>query len=181
MNDGLIPRRYAKALLKFAEERGASERCYELMKRLSVSFESNPELSTAIANPFVDGSTKTSLLDTAAGADKKDEVYHDFIKLLLENNRIDSMRHIAMAYISLYRKANNIYPVEITTASELDKQDMDRIHALIDKHVKDGKIEYSERVDPDLIGGFVITIDSERLDASLKNELKQLRLKLLSK
>lgn len=181
MNDGLIPRRYAKALLKFADERGAASQCYELMKRLSVSFEINPELSTAIANPFVDGATKTQLLDTAAGAGKTDVVYHDFIKLLLRNNRVDSMRHIAMAYIDLYRKANNIYPVEITSAAPLGKKEMERIHALIDSHVKDGTIEYTEKVDPDLIGGFVITIDSERLDASLKNELKQLRLKLLSK
>ena len=41
-------------------------------------------------------------------------------------------------------------------------------------------MEYSQRVDPDLIGGFVINIDNEQLDASISNELKQLRLKLLS-
>lgn len=41
-------------------------------------------------------------------------------------------------------------------------------------------MEYSERVDPELIGGFVVNIDNERLDASVSNEFKQLRLKLLS-
>ncbi len=181
MNDGLIPRRYAKALLKFADECSAASQCYELMKRLSESFESNPELMTVVANPFVDGATKTKLLSTAAGAGKTDTVFHDFVKLLIDNNRVDLARHVAIAYIDLYRKANNIYPVEITTASALDKKEMTRIHSLIDNHVKSGKIEYSEKVDPELIGGFVVTIDSERLDASLKNELKQLRLKLLSK
>ena len=35
--------------------------------------------------------------------------------------------------------------------------------------------------DPDIIGGFTVDIDNERLDASVKNELKQLRLKLLSR
>ncbi|WP_368075483.1 F0F1 ATP synthase subunit delta, partial [uncultured Muribaculum sp.] len=39
---------------------------------------------------------------------------------------------------------------------------------------------FSRTVDPELIGGFVININSERLDASISNELKQLRLKLLS-
>ena len=42
-------------------------------------------------------------------------------------------------------------------------------------------MEYNHRIDPDLIGGFVVNIDNEKLDASVANELKQLRLKLLSK
>lgn len=181
MNDGLIPRRYAKALLKFATEHSAAARCYELMKTLTGSFEANEQLASVIANPFVDAASKVSLLTTAAGAAKTDTVYADFLKLLLENNRIDLIRHIALAYLDLYRKANNIYLVEITTAAPLDKKEMDRLHGIIDSHVKGAKVEYSEKVDPELIGGFTVTINSERLDASLKNELKQLRLNLLSK
>ncbi len=40
-------------------------------------------------------------------------------------------------------------------------------------------MEYDFKIDPELIGGFTVNIGSERLDASIKNELKQLRLKLL--
>lgn len=181
MNDGLIPRRYAKALLKFASERGDSERCYDLMKTLCHSFDSNPGLAETLANPFVGNDEKTSLLMTASGADRADKTFADFIALLLTNNRVDSTHEIALAYQSLYRKANHIYSVEITTAAPMGKPEMDRLRRIIGSHVKDGTVEYSERVDPDLIGGFVVTIDSERLDASLKNELKQLRLNLLSK
>lgn len=181
MNDGLIPRRYAKALLKFASERGDSKRCYGLMKTLAGSFDSNPELSEAVSNPFIGAKEKTSLLITASGAQKNDQTFVDFITLLLDNNRVDCVRQIALAYLTLYRKANHIYLVEITSAAPMGKSEMARLHKLIDSHVKDGTVEYSERVDPELIGGFVVTIDSERLDASLKNELKQLRLNLLSK
>lgn len=41
-------------------------------------------------------------------------------------------------------------------------------------------MEYHHRVDPSLIGGFTVTINNEKLDASVADELKQLRLKLLS-
>ena len=37
----------------------------------------------------------------------------------------------------------------------------------------------SDIVDPALIGGFTVTLGSERLDASVRNDLKQLQLKLL--
>lgn len=181
MNDGLIPKRYAKALLKFAEENKADKRVYELMETLAKSFESNPDLAKVVANPFIDAEVKTSLLLTAAGADKKDNTYADFIKLLLKNNRLDMMRDIALAYLTLYRKANNIYLVDITSAVKMEDDELKRLEAIIKKHVAGANVEYNLAVDPDLIGGFVVNIDSERLDASVKNELKQLRLKLLSK
>jgi len=181
MNDGLIPRRYAKALLKFAQEKGAAERVYHLMQALSGSFVREPGLNKAVTNPFVDAAAKTRLLMTASGATSADAVFADFIKLLIVNNRINAVRGAALAYLDLYRKANNIYLVEITSAAQLADAEMARLKNIIDRHVGGATVEYHTDIDPDLIGGFVVKIDSERLDASIKNELKQLRLKLLSK
>ena len=44
---------------------------------------------------------------------------------------------------------------------------------------KGSTFEYEERVNPDLIGGFVIDVDSVRMDSSLSGELEQLRLNLI--
>ena len=181
MNDGLIPKRYAKALLKFAVEKHDDRRVYELMTTLTESYRSNPELAAVVGNPFVDNVTKTKLLTTAAGAGPDDRTYDDFIRLLVDNNRLTELRGIALAYLSLYREANNIYLVNITSAAPLEKSEVDRLDAIIRKHLADARIEYNMAVDPALIGGFVVNIGSERLDASVNNELKQLRLKLLSK
>ena len=90
------------------------------------------------------------------------------------------MRDIALAYLSLYRKANNIYLVNVVTAAELPDEEVDRLRRLVEKHLGGASMEFSQSIDPELIGGFVININSERLDASVSNELKQLRLKLLS-
>ena len=58
---------------------------------------------------------------------------------------------------------------------------MKRIHALVGKHLPDGaSAEYTEAVDSALIGGFTGAIAHERRDAAVANELKHLRLKLLS-
>ena len=59
--------------------------------------------------------------------------------------------------------------------------DEDRLRKLIQRHLGSAQMEYRHLIDPDLIGGFVVSIDNEKLDASVANELKQLRLKLLSK
>ena len=117
MNEGLIPRRYAKALLKFAVERHQDARLYEIMNNLSRGFEMYPSLDSTVANPFIAADQKQQLLVTAAGATDKDEVYLDFLKLLRQNNRLPISRQIALAYVRDYRIANNIYKVEVTSAA----------------------------------------------------------------
>jgi len=179
MNEGLIPRRYAKALLKFAKEKGAEKRVYELMNNLSHSFASEASLEPTVANPFIAYGQKEQLLMTAAGAATADDVFRDFLTLLRNNNRIDAVRAIALAYEDIYRRENNIYKVEVAAAVPMDAAEEQRLRKLIAEHLKGGTMEYSFKVEPELIGGFTVSVGSERLDASIRNELEQLRLKLL--
>ena len=180
MDQGHIPRRYAKALHVYALENGTDKRVYELLKQLSMSMEQQPQLCHVMANPYVPAQDKARLLATASGAGNDDAVFADFVSLLIKNRRIEFVRQIALAYLDIYRKANNIYLVDITTAVSLDKEEEDKLHAVVQRQLGSASAEYSYHTDPGLIGGFVIKINSERLDASVSNELKQLRFKLLS-
>lgn len=179
MNEGLIPRRYAKALYKVAVERGDDKVLYGLMNRLVEVALFEPTLSKAISNPFVSVSDKCLLLEAVAGDEGHNKTFVDFLKLLSENKRLDMMFLVARQYAELYRQEKNIFKVEVVSAAKLDKSEEDRLKKLIESHLGGGTMEYSDRVDPDLIGGFTVTVDNERLDASVKNELKQLRLNLL--
>lgn len=181
MNDGLIPRRYAKALYNFAVEKGDADRIYELMKNLAVSFDNEPALQTVLSNPFVSDADKTTLISTASGATADDTVLVDFLKLLSRNKRLDMARHIARSFMDIYRKERNIYVVEVTSAAPMTESGLERLKKLISAHLKGGTMEFNSNVNPDLIGGFTVTVGNERLDASISNELKQLRLNLLSK
>ena len=177
MDQGLLPRRYAKALYKFAAEKDFTATVYRLMQNISVAFEKHEQLQHAIANPFVPEEEKQKLIMTAAG--EQNSILADFIKLLAKNNRLDIIRGIALAYAELYRKENKIHLVEITSASSLNDADKKRITDMIEKHIGDATAEYTFQVNPDLIGGFVVRIDNELLDASVRNELNQLRKTLI--
>lgn len=180
MNEGLIPKRYAKALLKFAQERGVEEKLYALTSNLCRSFAEHEQLDATLANPFVDADKKIQLLTTAAGAGESDTVYADFLKLLKQNNRLSMARAIALAYGDEYRRVRNIYRVEVTAAAPMGEKEEERLKKLIESHLNGGTMEYTFRLNPDLIGGFTVKINSESLDASVRNRLKQLQLKLLS-
>ncbi len=189
MNQGLIPQRYAKALYKAALDRHCSESLYTMMKTLDGSFMTQPRLGQVMENPFVSASEKKDLLFTAAGIspasddasnDCSTDTFTDFIRLLEENRRIEFIRGIALAYIAIYRRENAISTVTVTSAAPLQPDAAGRLMSIIRSRHPHGSIEYHEAVDPSLIGGFTVAIDNQRLDASIKNELKQLRLKLLS-
>lgn len=182
MDNGLIPHRYAKALYEFALERQQQSAVYDAMKALIQNFEAVPALSKAMANPFMPRDEKQQLILTAAAspaADKGGDTISDFVKLLAKNNRLDLVLWTAIAYRDIYRSANSIYLVTITSAAPLNDADSKRLEQLVTSKLNGGKAEIKYLVDPEIIGGFVITIDNERLDASVLNEFNELRQNLL--
>ena len=100
--------------------------------------------------------------------------------VVIKKNRVDFLRLIAQAYIKLYRRQCSIAHVEVVTAAKLPDNEINGILDVVKKHLGSKTLEQSFKVDKDLIGGFTINVDGQVLDASVKNELSKLRLKLLS-
>ena len=164
MNEGLIPRRYAKALYDVASERQQATRLYTLMGALLAAAGAQPELTRTLANPYIGAAMRRHRLP-----------------ILAQNHRMGMAADIARAYIDCYRNERRIYPVTVTSAAPLAPEESKRLRDLIQTHIGDASMEYAERVDPDLIGGFAIDIASERLDASVRARLEQMRHNLLKK
>ena len=177
MISGLIPHRYAKALYKFALENKSTDKVYGEMKQVIASFQQNPELCRVLSNPFAKPDDKRKLLLAAAG--KPGEDYTRFVNLILDHNREDYALLMAYAYRDIYRKQNRISQVKITTAVKLPESEIAKLRNVVENAFKNSKFEYEYAIEPDLIGGFVIDVDSTRMDASISNELEQLRLNLL--
>ena len=174
MNEGLIARRYAKALLKYAQEKDKTFPVYEAARQVEASFIAHLDLQEAMLNPVLTASQKEALMLSAAGVDAaSSEEYLRFVRLLLRERREDYLRPIMLMYQKLYRDVNHIVRAQIVTAAPLDKQ-------ILARHCKDAKLEFEHKIDPEIIGGFVLNVGGEQLDASIEKELKQLRLKLIN-
>lgn len=180
MNDGLIPQRYALALYKYALENGHTEKVYEEMKQVISSFDRNPELMKVMQNPFVSKEDKDKLLRASAG-DQLEDCFERFLNVIFNHKREAFVYYMACDYLKIYRKENKIAKVVITTASPLSDEEMKRLRDLVQKAYKDMTLEFEYKTDPDIIGGFIIDVDSVRMNASISNELEQLRQNLLRK
>ena len=163
MDEGLIARRYALAMLKVAQKYNAAEEVYQKMKTFEQNYISHPDLHKALLNPILSPRDKEQLLTIAIGIEPG-TLYLRGIRLLIKNHREMYIRSICLMYQKLYRKVYQIGRIKIITAVAL-KQVTDRTSR---------QIEFVEKVDPAIIGGFVLRVNSMQLDYSVGGELKKI-------
>jgi F-type H+-transporting ATPase subunit delta len=131
-----------------------------------------PELRSALRNPQLEASTKVAVLDELVG--ESDELLRNFLRLVAEKGRIGSIEEIAREFDRLLAREERRLNVELTTARELGDDEARELLGQIER-ASGRKVEATRRVDPTLIGGFVLQAGSLRVDASVHGRLEGLR------
>ena len=171
MDIGVISVRYARALLKTTMEFNNSEDVYKEMQRLAQSYIEVPDLRHTIDNPMLAKETKRQLLSTASGG--ACELTLRFFDIVLREDRADMIQFMANSYITLYRKQNNIIRGKLTTAVPVSVDVKSKMQRMVE-NMTNGTVEFETEVDADIMGGFVLEYDTYRMDASVKNRLREI-------
>lgn len=158
--------------MEYATERGVTEVLYGQMGSLAGNFEALPALRTTLVSPVVSREQKMSLVCAAVGEEPA-ECFRDFVRLVLDNRREAYLRTMALEYMSLYRKRNNISVVYLTSATELGDEVKERIAQSVVAKTH-GAVEMDCRIDPSIGGGFIFRIDDKQLDASVRGALERI-------
>lgn len=179
MNIGIIASRYAKSLLMYVRESGAGEKVYSQVTLLVRVMEALPQMKLYIADESdVSFERKVSLMSAALG-EEADPALVRFLKMVSGNHRVELFPRMLLAFIEQYRNANNVKVGSVVTASEIAGL-ADRLEELF--HEKTGgQVYLEEKVDPDIIGGFIFELDGVRLDASVEGHLARIRRQLVEK
>lgn len=173
MNTGLIPVRYATALLDFAKQAGTSDDVYNEAKTLTHLFAGMTEIRRALENPVVPLAEKRQLILNAAGGNPS-ETFRKFTELLLHNKRETAVQSIMLKFIELYRKEKNIRYGKLTTAQPVDESTEQRLMHLITANTG-GTVELEKEISPHILGGFILQVDDARWDASIAGQLKAIK------
>ena len=89
------------------------------------------------------------------------------------------MPAIANSFLKLYKKSKYIIDVTVISAVKLDYNTRLSLEAKIKANFE-GSIELTEKIDPALIGGFIVRIDDQQIDASIASQLTNLKNILLN-
>ena len=169
MDLGVISVRYARALLKSSAEAKLEDEVYHEMQTLAKSYISVPELRFTIDNPMLAKDKKEDILITACGG-KVTDLTASFIKLVLGEDRENTLQFMANSYITLYRQQKNITRGKLTTAAVVSAATEQKMKQMVESKTN-GTVEFETEVEPDIIGGFILEYDTYRMDASVKSKL----------
>jgi F-type H+-transporting ATPase subunit delta len=178
LNESKISVRYAKALFSSAVERNLLDVVKNDVDFLLQLLHTQPRLKELLSSPVVKAKEKGGFLDKIF-SNQFQQLTMDFLHLLLKNNREVYLLEMCLNFQSLYSKLTGIKSAKLTTAIELDTAQLQQFNQLIQIHFG-SKAEVLTTVDENLLGGFILKVEDQQLDASVSTQLKKMRRELVS-
>jgi len=176
MNESQISVRYAKALFQSASGQQVLDKVYKDMEVLTSTCRME-DFQHMLVVPTLQPSQKVKLL-RAIFEKHLSTISLSMIDLVVKNKREAYLPGIARYFRELYRKEKGVCTATLVTAQAVDESEMNAIRKLI-KKAYDSEAELTTEVNVDVIGGFVLTIEDKRYDASVASNLKKLKKQLL--
>ncbi len=170
--------RYAKSLIDLAQEKGQLEAVYKDMQYLQQVSRQSRDFVTLIKSPVIKADKKNAIID-AVTKGKVSDITAAFNRLLVLKGRENVLPEIVNAFIDQYNTIKDIHKVRLTTATEAS-EDLKR--SMVEKLKAEaglGTIELETKVDPSLVGGFILEFNNQKVDASILRDLKDVKKQFL--
>ena len=172
-----ITNRYASALINQAEENNQFEKVSDDIQFIHDTIADSKELKVALESPIISEEKKLNVLsEIFSGNVSKTSM--NFLHLVVDKKRADVLFAITERFLELRDKKLNILPASITTAVELSDSEKEQFYKSLENYTGK-KIRASYSIDDKIIGGFLVKIKDEMLDASVLQQLKLLKKRLV--
>ena len=172
MNTEVISSRYAKALLSYVTEAGTGEKVYSQVCDIVQKMHQVPQLREYVLKLDEISLEKKSDLLSAALEEPLAEELRNFMKLVHAHRRMELFQSMLWSFIRRYRQEAGLKVGSLVMAASDDGLCW-RLEEILGRRTS-SKVDFSCKVDPELIGGFVFELDGCRLDASVRTKLKKI-------
>lgn len=165
--------RYAKAVLETATQSSISDKIFVEMQTIAKTIASNQELKDFLNNPVIKPETKKAALLEIFSVNS--DITDNLLKLLVDNKRTDLLQLVAENYLTLYNQQKGAVTAIVTTAIPLDEKLEAKVLAKVKELTKATDVTLESKVDPAIIGGFILRIGDLQYDASIVNHFEKLK------
>jgi F-type H+-transporting ATPase subunit delta len=173
MLDSIIAERYAKSLFDLALENGKLEKVKSDMDLFLEIIKDSSDFRQLLISPVIRPDKKISVMDEIFKG-KIDVLTQKFYQLITNKRREKFMAGIARAFVGKYKEYHKIVTIEVRTVSKMSPEMRSKIVALIE-HRKGVTVDLVEIIDTSIIGGFIVSTEKVRYDASLTTSIKKLK------
>jgi len=163
-----LPESYAKALLDLTK--GKEEETLEYLKEIQHIIKKDKQIEHFFLNPATSRNIKIEIIKKIF-KDYLPEILLNFLCVLAKNERFELLPQIEEIYRYYYDQMNQILPVKVITAIELDEETKKTIENVLSKYFNK-KVDLEFYVKPEIIGGIVIQSQGYEIDDSIQTKLR---------
>jgi F-type H+-transporting ATPase subunit delta len=176
MADSRAASRYVKSLLGLAVEKNVLEDVHrDMLLFADVASKSRP-FELLLLNPIIKHDKKLEILKKVFSG-KVHSLTMAFFEIITRKNREPILLSVAKEFHNAYNDYKGIGKATVTTAVPMDAALRTEFEKLAKRYSDKKQIELLEKVDSDLIGGFVLDVGHRQVDASVRSKIKTLKLK----
>jgi F-type H+-transporting ATPase subunit delta len=168
---------YAKALMSVAADNNAVDQVGVEVAELLEVLASSEDLAGFLANPLISSDTKKGVLRQIAEG-KVSNFLLSFLMLLVDRGRVPFLKSVLQQYQTLLREQNQMVLADVTAAVELTEDQQNAIRDRVKAMTGASSVELSVQIDPSLLGGLVVKVGSQVVDASLRGQLRRIGMQL---
>ena len=170
LNKEEIGRRYARALFEYAGEERQYEPILEELLQLEQVYQQIPDLKNIFSDARLSVLKKQNV----------SPIMQRFLQLLFDYQRLDILPEVVTAYQQRFDQMTKTYHAVITSAVELDDQQVTRLQAALATRLGANQVLVETKVDPEIVGGIITQIGDQIVDGSIRTRLQHLNQVLLN-
>lgn len=167
-----VAKRYAQGLLDFTQESGNTESVFNEMKDIVKIMSLSKDLNQFFSTPIIDARKKEAIAL---------EIFKDFspvakniIRLIIKQGREAQLKNIAQEFINKVEDIKGTQRISLTSASKLSEQNIQKIIA-DSKMVNVSNYDLETIIKPDILGGYILRVGDQQIDASVKTQLNNIK------
>ncbi|GAQ78740.1 ATP synthase [Klebsormidium nitens] len=177
-----VAKGYAQALMELAQSKSCLEPIHADMEKLEALIE-NQDVVNFLYDPVADIGKKQKLLATLGNDGGFNKYTINFLNLLIEKKRINTIAYVIKAFDDLYNDKTQTQVATVVSAVKLENAQQALIAKKLQTLTGAKNIKLKNEVDPELIAGFVLKYgkgQSEEIDFSVRGQLEKLRMEFES-
>ncbi len=165
--------RYASALFDLASDKGTVTAVESDLEKIEAALADSSDLRAVTTNPKVSRSETEKALGAVGKLLKLSDLTQNFLGVLAQNRRLSQLPAVIRAFRQIAAAQRGEVTAEVTSAHALNDAQIDQLKQKLT--AREGRtVKITTNVDPDLLGGIVVTIGSKRIDGSIRTRLNSL-------
>ncbi|MEW9857004.1 F0F1 ATP synthase subunit delta [Novosphingobium sp. M1R2S20] len=165
--------RYASALFDLASENGTVTAVEGDLDRIGQAIRESEDFGALIRNPQVSRDAAGQAMNAIAPILGLSDLTKNFLGVLAANRRLSSLPEIIRAFHAIAAAQRGEATAEVSSAHPLSDGQIEQLRQKLE--AREGRnVKIRTSVDPELLGGLVVTIGSKRIDSSIRTRLNSL-------